>query len=187
MRINARLSCLVTVILTQQLWRLRDAPWLNFIIFKLNVETGQIEGKSTYKACQFFQKLHESWFSWILFLSERLGRQNPLAFTKKTGLEKVIKVCHLTSKCWRYTVHGCYVLGHSFSQHSLVVEMGQHHGIHSASGPTSLCRWLGAKLKCRDSLFTQLCGATAEQAQTMGPCSPLSGRGEEWRPLDMAT
>lgn len=65
--------------------------------------------------------------------------------------------------------------------------MGQHHGTHSASRLTSLYRWLWARLKCRGSLFTQLCGATAERAQTMGPRSPLSEWEEEWRPLDMAT
>lgn len=85
--------------------------------------------------------------------------------------------------------HGYYILhGTSFYPTLLSSkDEGNHHGTYSASRPTSLYRWLWARLKCRVSLFTQLCGAMAEQAQTMGPCSPLSEWGEEWRPLDMAT
>ena len=66
----------------------------------------------------------------------------------------------------------------------LVREMGE---ASYSSRPACLYRWLWARLKCRGSLFTLLGGATAEQVPTMGPCSPLSGWGEEWRPLDMAT
>ncbi len=99
-------------------------------------------------------------------------------------------------KCWYCTFQqspasvlllGYYTLGHIFRQHLEVPAMGQHHGTHSASRPASLYRWLGARLKCRGSLFTQLCGATAEQAQTMGPCSPLVSEGKNgdlltWQP-----
>lgn len=90
------------------------------------------------------------------------------------------------SECWRCPCHSsCY--WDSFNHHSLVLETG---GIMAPTVHPGqpLYWWLWARLKCRGSLFPQLCGATAEWAQTMGPCSPPpSDWGQEWRPLDMAT
>lgn len=69
----------------------------------------------------------------------------------------------------------------------IVSAVVQHHNTHTAYGLTFFYRWLLGRLKCWASLFTQLSGATAEQAQTIDHCSPLSEWEEEWRPLDMAT